>query len=663
MMVHCVKAWTLRTYCDLGFGVKGDLTHRWADTTCKRCLAALHKQRGYDRAGIDTVLQVEIDATCRSVLARHWPDTERIADVRGVGIHDEGIRQRGQRERYTATQNESHPDVGWRANGQSPTQGVDLVYGGFPCQDLSVAGKRAGFGGERSGLWFEFERVLSEVRPRWAVIENVPGFLSSNGGADFAIILHALEELGYCVGWAVLDAQHFGVPQRRRRVFVVAGPGTASVRAVLCLCESCGGNPETGRETGEAVADTVGTSADRVTGRPGQLAIPDVAGTLGGGSSRRGWCSDTDHTTFVAQPVTARPYADGGGDENRNLIADTVMSTLTGGGDTEASHGKRSGEERYLVTDPIAQTLGARDYKGAGSFRDGSIQAHQMVAGRVRRLTPRECERLQGWPGQRETITVRVCPGSPKNCAPVGAPSPRSPRPVGSVENDRHHESVSSVEPASPSSGPTLEKRAVFHVVIDCEGSGLELHSPNESPIHVSNVESRSLFAHLGPSVDSARLGALIVSTLARITRAGRAESQQNSGSSSPLGGGNVTVNVSGQDIDEHACDAEQYISAATTRLRSTTSPVGQSSLPCDLILKTLCCSVVRAISGLIPEPIRTAGSFDLEVTLRSGYTQFSVDGSEISNSQRYRCIGNGVASPVAEWIGHRLVAVDGAQS
>src|SRR5262249_33880399 len=104
---------------------------------------------------------------------------------------------------------------------------VDLVYGGFPRQDLSVAGKRAGLGGERSAVWHEFRRVLRDLRPRWVVIENVPGLFSSDGGRDFRDLLLGLGELGY--GWAyrVLDARWFGVPQRRRRVFVVGCSGDA----------------------------------------------------------------------------------------------------------------------------------------------------------------------------------------------------------------------------------------------------------------------------------------------------------------------------------------------------------------------------------------------------------------------------------------------------
>ncbi len=296
---------------------------------------------GFDRAGIDTILQVEIDKTCRAVLERHWPETERIADVRSLRMDNEEHRShRSRRGADDQTENDlSEPDVWERRNGQHDAEGIDLVFGGFPCQDLSVAGNRAGLGGERSGLWFEFERVLSGVRPRWVVVENVPGLLSSNEGADFAIVISGLEELGYCVGWAVLDAQHFGVPQRRRRVFIVGGPGAASVRAVLSLCESCGGNPETRREAEEA-----------------------VAGTLGGGSSERGWCDDTDRAAFIAQPLRTNRW---------------------GGSD---SHGDKGN----VVTHPALMARQDDD----GFNLSQSVAAHGMV----RRLTPRECERLQGWP-------------------------------------------------------------------------------------------------------------------------------------------------------------------------------------------------------------------------------------------------------------------------
>jgi DNA (cytosine-5)-methyltransferase 1 len=155
---------------------------------------------GFERAGMDVRWQCEIDKAAREVLRRHWPDAMVYEDVRNVG---------------------------------SGAAAVDVVCGGFPCQDVSVAGRRAGLAGERSGLWFEFARVLSDVKPEWVVVENVPGLLTSNRGRDFGTILAGLVQRGYCCAWRVLDSQYFGVPQRRRRLYIVGHLGDGRAAHVL----------------------------------------------------------------------------------------------------------------------------------------------------------------------------------------------------------------------------------------------------------------------------------------------------------------------------------------------------------------------------------------------------------------------------------------------
>jgi DNA (cytosine-5)-methyltransferase 1 len=165
---------------------------------------------GFDRAGMECVGQVEYDEKARSVLARHWPDVKRLNDVKEIQGDEFGT--------------------------------VDLIAGGFPCQDVSVAGRREGLAGERSGLWFEFHRIIERVKPRWVVIENVPGLLSSNSGRDFATILRGLVECGYGVAWRVLDAQYFGVAQPRRRVFIVASLGDGAAASAIFDTESTYGD-------------------------------------------------------------------------------------------------------------------------------------------------------------------------------------------------------------------------------------------------------------------------------------------------------------------------------------------------------------------------------------------------------------------------------------
>ena len=146
------------------------------------------------RNGAEVVASVEIDKNARKVLANRFPNTTHLEDVKNVT-------------------GQQLFDLGFNSDG--------IIVGGFPCQDLSVAGKRRGLASERSGLFFEVVRLLDETKAKWFILENVPGLLSSNGGRDLGIVIGALAELGYGVAYRILDAQYFGVPQRRRRIFIV----------------------------------------------------------------------------------------------------------------------------------------------------------------------------------------------------------------------------------------------------------------------------------------------------------------------------------------------------------------------------------------------------------------------------------------------------------
>lgn len=179
---------------------------------------------GFERAGIETIFQCEIDANCRQVLKRHFPHALRHNDIRSITA----AWNRQSRNRRI-----SHR---WRRVFELLSV-AHVWCGGFPCQDLSVAGERAGLAGERSGLWFAFRRLVGLFRPPIVVIENVPGLLSSNGGEDFAEILRGLARLGYDVAWRSLDAQYCGLAQRRERVFIVGCSGASGARPEEILFE------------------------------------------------------------------------------------------------------------------------------------------------------------------------------------------------------------------------------------------------------------------------------------------------------------------------------------------------------------------------------------------------------------------------------------------
>ena len=233
---------------------------------------------GFEQAGFQISWQCELDAWKRSVLAAHWPDVQIFDDI--------------------TTMLDPPP--------------VDILIGGFPCQDLSVAGQRKGFTGERSVLAFEFLRLAESIRPRWLILENVPGLLSSSQGADFARLIDEVVACGYGVAWRILDARYFGVPQRRRRVFIVA-------RRTDALIDS----PEASRLALRALRES--GSGDIA---PGWKAWQETAGSSGQSSQGgRVVGVNGDVTESISNAVT-RKWAKGtggpAGDECQNLITDPL---------------------------------------------------------------------------------------------------------------------------------------------------------------------------------------------------------------------------------------------------------------------------------------------------------------------------------------------------
>ena len=161
----------------------------------------------------------EVERFPCAVLAHHYPEVPNLGDMTKI----DGRKYRGT---------------------------VDLLVGGTPCQDFSVAGKRAGLSGERSGLALDFIRLAREITSRWILWENVPGCLSTNGGIDFGYFAQALAECGYHLAYRILDAQFFGVPQRRRRVFLVGHLGDwRPAAAVLFEPHSLRRDTSQGRKT------------------------------------------------------------------------------------------------------------------------------------------------------------------------------------------------------------------------------------------------------------------------------------------------------------------------------------------------------------------------------------------------------------------------------
>jgi DNA (cytosine-5)-methyltransferase 1 len=263
--------------------------------------------------------------------------------------------------------------------------GADLLVGGTPCQAFSVAGLRQGLADHRGGLTLEFLKLARTLRPRWVVWENVPGVLSQDGGRAFGAFLGGLEDLGY--GWAyrVLDAQYVrvdgypgAVPQRRQRVFVVAHSAGRFDRAAAVLFEPEGvhGHSAPCRKAGQGATGAVDIGFE-------------VCGTISDGAHHGGGLNGQDAYSGRILPVAF----------------DTGLQPVTY---TAPSIGA------FVQTD-VAGTLVKHNVAGSGETQNAAFVQAKMA---VRRLTPVECERLQGFPDNYTRIPWKRKPA--EECADGG---------------------------------------------------------------------------------------------------------------------------------------------------------------------------------------------------------------------------------------------------
>ena len=278
---------------------------------------------------------------------------------------------------------------------------IDLLVGGTPCQSFSVAGLRGGMDDERGNLALEFIRLAQRKRPQWVVWENVPGVLSSNGGRDFGSFLGALAEIGYGFAYRVLDAQYFGVAQRRRRVFVVGYLGDwRRAAAVLFERESLSGNPAPSRQAGEGATANSGERTAVSSGHGWWRDAGDVAQTL-----RAQGSSSTADTLHIAQ-----------------ACAEVAPAVTTGPPFSRTGNERVECEAIVPMTFPSnasGNAMGALGHDVSPTMLAGGDPPAVAKGMAVRRLTPTECERLQGFPDGFTQIPYRnkpadKCPDGPR---------------------------------------------------------------------------------------------------------------------------------------------------------------------------------------------------------------------------------------------------------
>jgi len=386
---------------------------------------------GLELAGWQCSWQVETDSRCNWVLGKHWPEVRRYGDIKEI--------EPGQLE------------------------AVDLISAGWPCQDLSVAGKRGGLAAERSGLFFQAIRLIQGLQPQWVLLEQVPGLFSQNKGRDFVLVIQALAECGYGFMWRVLNSQYFGVPQRRRRVFIV---GHLRDVARLGQSQSRQDPPRLAGLHPEVLFESESLPRDTAKGGRARAKIAPLLASGAGTSRPAGVASEADYC--IAAPLKASsPSRRAGGSwpiaEEFVLPFDTTQITnpsnrsdpkpgdpchplsesghapaivqhaLSGNNQRNDPDGEHfvvevsrplvfgqtidhhdesqqtyvvgtlsGGQEGGFRTEPGDHLVEAYNWQSGGdvrlSFGKPNLQANQVPAVGVRRLTPTECERLQGFP-------------------------------------------------------------------------------------------------------------------------------------------------------------------------------------------------------------------------------------------------------------------------
>jgi len=286
----------------------------------------------------------------------------------------------------------NHKDYG-NARNINPKElpEFDLLCGGFPCQSFSIAGKRKGFQDTRGTLFHEICRVVAEKKPRFLFLENVKGLLSADNGRCFATIISSLDELGYNVEWQVLNSKNFGVPQNRERVFIIGHLRGKGGQQVFPIGESP--KMDNGEQEQIKMIQNSGKEIARIYDSNG--LAPTLKGKTGG------W-QEPKIFAMRSYPRSGTKEIDGDRFQNIEINKNGVSNSLT------------NIQKDNLV---IQGALDANYFKGINTgSKGGQIHYSRAISdfGRIRRLTPTECERLQGFPdgwteGVSDTQRYKQC--------------------------------------------------------------------------------------------------------------------------------------------------------------------------------------------------------------------------------------------------------------
>jgi len=550
-----------------------------------------------------------------------------------------------------------------------PDATVDLLVGGTPCQSFSVAGLRAGLDDPRGSLLLTYLAIARRYRPRWVVWENVPGVLSADDGRAFGSLLGGLGELGYGFAYRVLDAQYFGLAQRRKRVFVVGHLGDwRRAAAVLFERESLSGHPAPRREAGQ-----VAPAVPSLRSAGGGLGTDfDCDGGLIAGTVSSKWAKGTGgpagdecYNLTLAHALRAEGFdaSEDGTGRGTPLVPcafDARQSDVITYGDQSGpldTHGHSiaiafSAKDHGADAGDIAPTLRAGGH--VGSHANGGVMPAVAQHMSVRRLTPRECERLQGFPISRDHATIELCLDQQRGVVTVALSCRRSLNAASPVAADESPLPASTARPLSATPQAGQEPHVLAHVHMRSGAELQELRSHGRSIWSASDAGASA--ASLRPTARES-IAAVVVQHLPVVVSAAIAGK-----AASPVSI-KLSIRAASGDRPASTCGAETAVSVSGAGSdawpgKFTTSDLGRLTPLDDSTEATSLCSVLAAISGCIPSETLGA-TFSVEIVADIPYTLIPYRGKPAADGPRYKALGNSMAVPVMAWIGRRIQMVD----
>ena len=492
---------------------------------------------------------------------------------------------------------------------------IDLLAGGTPCQSFSVAGKRAGLDDPRGNLTIEFARLAARLRPLWVVWENVPGVLSIDDGRTFGAFLGLLVQLGYGVAYRILDAQYFGVPQRRRRVFVVGCAGDWRAAAAVLLDEAClSGHPPPRRETRQGIAGgvEVGPDGGRFTA---------VAPTIDGGC-REGLTRNQLGIGILSSTEEISHYLNAGGMGRQDFETETLIAHSLSADGFDASE---DGTGRGVPMIPVAISTAHTKSNGNGFSDD---LAHTLESGSGSQAVAF---------AQNTRNEVRLHGGDGKAVGALSARPGVKQQSYVAFSMKNHGADASDV-------APTLRGMGHDHSHPNGGGQVAIAFSQNQS----GDVLAGDVMHSLGTSQNATgRNAATVAFTLhGSDGTASAASSTEVAGSLRTRAPGSIENSSTTAVLQEQPVAWTQELTASTD-VAGTLQRGGEGGRADGVMTPQM------AVRRLTPRECERLQGFPDDYTLVEYRGKLAADGP------RYKALGNSMAVLVMRWIGERIAAVD----